>query len=315
MTSHQSPSTHAPFPPRSPSSDPPHLVARDAHVHTRPGEHEPDDHQHDPRPTHPRPIQFFECRLSFVGALHPAQVLLQVGLGFVEFPPGLTQGAFHRRSVCAYGAGEVDHLVRQALLQVALSPEGSLTVLCEFDALAATVRSRARTRARTFALSRGGGVRRGLVRAPLRLGGGSQAVVRSAVGAEGRLDADYARGVGVGGCGVLRANLDEEAAHGLDVLVRLGARAPVVIGRVRGGARRDEPRVGVDTDVEAEEVEVEALDSYTLRSRARLTSCGRDMAHSGGGARRALEYRGDGQANPLGRAAARAMSTNKHEAI
>ena len=75
---------------------------------------------------------------------------------------GLTQGAFHRRSVCAYGAGEVDHLVRQALLQVALSPEGSLTVLCEFDALAATVRSRARTRARTFALSRGGGVRRGL---------------------------------------------------------------------------------------------------------------------------------------------------------
>ena len=38
------------------------------------------------------------------------------------------------------------------------------------------------------------------------------------------------------------------------------------------------------------------------------------MAHSGGGARRALEYRGDGQANPLGRAAARAMSTNKYEA-
>ena len=64
MTSHQSPSTHAPFPPRSPSSDPPHLVARDAHVHTRPGEHEPDDHQHDPRPTHPRPIQFLSvvCR-------------------------------------------------------------------------------------------------------------------------------------------------------------------------------------------------------------------------------------------------------------
>ena len=82
------------------------------------------------------------------------------------------------------------------------------------------------------------------------------------------------------------------------------------------GRDATEPRVGVDTDVEAEEVEVEALDSYTLRSRARLTSCGRDMAHSGGGARRALEYRGDGQANPLGRAApARAMSTNKHEAI
>ena len=76
------------------------------------------------------------------------------------------------------------------------------------------------------------------------------------------------------------------------------------------GRDATEPRVGVDTDVEAEEVEVEALDSYTLRSRARLTSCGRDMAHSGGGARRALEYRGDGQADSA-RAGGRARDVNK----